>query len=332
MIVNIHESQFPERVMADLRDSLRTREVNHKFHYDSVKQTQRWLELHQAYSPSRTDLDCAATYEKACVEAAGQLPPGLVRIIGLGCGGGRKDRRLVEELRAGQRHRVEYMALDVSAPMVITACQEVGRAGPETVLPPLVCDLAHTQDLASALAGGAPVPPSGAGATCLFTFLGMIPNFEPGDILPVVARVMRREDWMLFSANLAPGTDYHAGVRNILPLYDNLLTREWLIQFLLDLGVEREDGQTQFSIEPDAAGLGLLRVVARFVFERTRTVMVAGESFEFKAGESIRLFFSYRHTPRLIQDLLGRHGLEVRKQWITRSAEEGVFLVAQAAG
>ena len=57
-------SQFPENVRRDLLASLRTRRVNHKFHYDSVKQTQKWLALHQAYSPTRTDVDCLAVYER----------------------------------------------------------------------------------------------------------------------------------------------------------------------------------------------------------------------------------------------------------------------------
>ena len=37
--VAIHASQFPEAVRRDLIESLRRRRVNHKFHYDSVKQT-----------------------------------------------------------------------------------------------------------------------------------------------------------------------------------------------------------------------------------------------------------------------------------------------------
>ena len=45
--VTIHASQFPEAVRRDLIESLRTRQVNHKFHYDSVKQTHQWLALHQ---------------------------------------------------------------------------------------------------------------------------------------------------------------------------------------------------------------------------------------------------------------------------------------------
>src|SRR5271170_687326 len=53
------------RVRRDLLESLRTRRVNHKFHYDSVKQTQKWLALHQVYSPSRNDADCQAIYEQS---------------------------------------------------------------------------------------------------------------------------------------------------------------------------------------------------------------------------------------------------------------------------
>src|SRR5437879_7460124 len=93
-----HSSQFPENVQRDLLESLRTRQVNHKFHYDSVKQTQKWLALHQAYSPSRTDDDCAATYERS-FEAAASIEGKRVHLIGLGCGGWKKDTRLLQLLR-----------------------------------------------------------------------------------------------------------------------------------------------------------------------------------------------------------------------------------------
>jgi len=82
----------------------------------------------------------------------------------------------------------------------------------------------------------------------LITFFGMIPNFEPQLILPRLAALVRPADHLLFSANLAPGSDYAAGVRQVLPLYDNALTRDWLMTFLTDLGVERDDGELRFSI------------------------------------------------------------------------------------
>jgi len=113
-------------------------------------------------------------------------------------------------------------------------------------------------------------------------------------------------------------------MEKILPQYDNPLTRDWLTAFLFDLGVEARDGKLIFSIE--TGGLGLRRIVARFHFHRARTIKAAGREFSFARGEAIRLFFSYRFTPARAARLLARHGLQVCNQWISPSAEEGVFL------
>ena len=126
---------------------------------------------------------------------------------------------------------------------------------------------------------------------------------------------------------LAPCADYAAGVQRVLPQYDNTLTRDWLISFLLDCGVERSDGEMHFRIEDDPSNSGLKRIAAYFVFSRRRQLEVAQERFVFSPGESIRLFFSYRHTPTLIRSLLGKHGMKVVGEWITQSQEEGVLLV-----
>src|SRR5262249_4499391 len=133
--------------------------------------------------------------------------------------------------------------------------------------------------------------------TRLITFFGMLPNFESQIILPRLAAMVRPGDYLLLSANLAPGQDYEAGVKRILPLYDNPLTRGWLMTFLLDLGAEMDDGELRFVIEDDPAGSGLKRVAANFHFAKRRELRVDQELFEFRPGDSIRLFFSYRHTP-----------------------------------
>src|SRR5205085_3890323 len=118
----------------------------------------------------------------------------------------------------------------------------------------------------------------------LATFFGMIPNFEPAMILPKLASLVGANDWLLFSANLAPGRDYQAGTQRILPQYDNPLTHDWLLAFLFDLGVEAGDGDLRFEIENLN---GLKRIVARFHFNRPRKFAVDDEQFEFRAGESI---------------------------------------------
>ena len=128
--VIIHASQFPKKVRRDLLESLRTRRVNHKFHYDSVKQTQKWLALHQAYSPSRNEADCRAIYEKGFKAAAAQIKAKSVHVIGLGCGGGQKDARLLELLKASGRE-ISYTPCDVSVAMTLVARQTALAVVPE---------------------------------------------------------------------------------------------------------------------------------------------------------------------------------------------------------
>ena len=319
--VTIHASQFPENVRRDLIVSLRERRVQHKFHYDSVKQTQKWLALHQLYSPSRNDSDCAATYYRGFAAAAARANSAPVHVIGLGCGGGQKDACLLKLLQAGGRE-VFYTPCDVSSAMVLVARQTALSVLPEQNCFPLVCDLATMDDL-PAILNSHPA----SGIPRLITFFGMIPNFEPESILPKLAAVVRPQDDLLFSANLAPGADYPSGVRRVLPQYDNPPTHDWLMTFLLDLGVERSDGELRFAIESDPAGGDLKRIQAVFNFTRARRIQIESEAFTFGPGDTVRLFFSYRYTPALVCRLLMRHGLQVGGQWITRSEEEGVFLV-----
>jgi uncharacterized SAM-dependent methyltransferase len=322
--VLIHESQFPGNVRRDLLESLRSRRVNHKFHYDSVKQTNKWLALHQVYSPSRNDADCAATYDRSFEAAVGKMSADRVHLVGLGCGGGQKDSRLLHLLKAAGKE-VFYTPCDVSTAMVLVARQAALRMVPDSNCFPFVCDLISADDLEAVLDRQSP-----PGVARLISFFGMIPNFEPELILPKLANLIRPDDTLLFSANLAPGPDYASGVQVILPQYNNEPTREWLMTFLLDLGVERSDGELRFDISEDSAGSGLKRVEARFHFRQDREVQVEGERFRFEAGESVRLFFSHRYTPALVEKALATHGLRVADRWITGSDQEGVFLVKRS--
>jgi uncharacterized SAM-dependent methyltransferase len=320
--VTIHSSQFPENVRRELLQSLRARSINHKFHYDSYKQAQKWLALHEAYSPSRTDPGCVASYDSAFAAAAGRARAAEVHVIGLGCGGGQKDARLLR-LLAGQGKKVSYRPCDVSLGLALTARQTAREAVGDLPCNPLICDLALADDLDEVFG-----LPGDARAARLITFFGMIPNFEPELILPRLAGLVRGGDWLLLSANLAPGPDYAAGAQRILPGYDNPLTRDWLTAFLFDLGFAPEDGEMRFAIEESAAGFK--RVAADFYLTRCRALTVYGEPFAFGAGDVIRLFFSYRYTPDRIRALLKLHQLETRGQWVAPSGEEGVFLCQRA--
>src|SRR5471030_1657913 len=149
--IQIHASQFPENVRRDLLASLRARKVNHKFHYDSVRQTQKWLALHQIHSPTRNDENCRAIYEDGFEAAAKKIKSKSLHVIGLGCGGGQKDTRLLKLLKTRGK-KIFYTPCDVSSAMVLTARQAALAVLPEKNCFPFVCDLATADDLSAALA------------------------------------------------------------------------------------------------------------------------------------------------------------------------------------
>jgi len=314
--VFIDRSQFPDRVQRDLVESLRARALNHKFHYESYKQAAKWLALHEAYSPARTDESCAQIYDRAFAAAAEQVRSDRVHLIGLGCGGGQKEARLAELLRARKREVIATVS-DVSLPLVLVARAAVSPFAESCDA--VVLDLGTTEDLGSA-AGAS----EGAGPR-LVTLFGIMPNFEPRPLLQRLTALLRPGDSLLVSANLAPGADYTAGVEKILPQYDNALTRDWLMTLLLDLGFTEEDGDPRFSIETDADNLQ--RIVAHFEVYRPREVRVFSERIAFTVGERLRVFFSYRHTVQTMTALLAEQGMAVVEHWLNDSAEEGVFLI-----
>jgi uncharacterized SAM-dependent methyltransferase len=209
--------------------------------------------------------------------------------------------------------------------MVLVARQSALAAIATNDCHPLVGDLSAMEDLPQILEEHAP-----ATGQRILTFFGMLPNFEPSAIWERLSSWLRPGDLLLFSANLAPGMDYEAGMKRILPQYDNAPTREWLFTFLQNLGVEPLDGEVQFQIEACPAESGLKRVSARFAFHRDRHLVVEREQYDFPRGTILQLFYSYRYTPQLVRDQLLQRGITVLDHWIAASEEEGIFLSQRA--
>ena len=314
----VHHSQFPHAVQRQLLDGLRLGQVPPKFLYDSDRQTQKWLAVHRAHSPSRTDAGVQSIYDRAFDESLGQAADEAVCLVGLGCGGGQKDTRYLAKLKSIHTI-VDYVPCDVSQAMTRVAREAAAAELPLERIHPLVCDLANAPDLGQVL--DTIVSPE---TKRVFTFFGMIPNLEPDVILPRLAELLLEGDQLLLSANLAPGDDYRGGVEVVLPQYDNAETRDWLLSFLVGLGVSATEGRLRFGIEEIDE---LLRIVADFEFSESLELSIGGESCEFAAGRALRLFFSYRHTEQTLAKRLAKHSLTIAASQIDSSAEEGVFRV-----
>ena len=334
--VTVHPSCFPERTRAAYLESFRTRRMNHRFHYESEKQAQQWLAIHEAYSPARTDDDCLKTYDRALSEIAAKITFDNIALISIGCGGGQKDLTLLKHLRDKQ---ITYIPTDVSLPLALTAHHRLGSPSSRlassannptnidhtntTQSHPALLDLTATPDLPSFL--DSLTPPN---AQRIIAFFGMLPNFEPDEALPILASTLRPGDLLIASANLAPGDDYRAGVQKILPLYDNAPTRRWLATSLTDAGLELSPTEIQFTI---AEINNLLRIEAHYHFNTSQTIHLGTEQFTYTPNQTFRLFYSYRHTPDLLRALLKKHHLIISHRWLTASAEEGIFLAQKSS-
>jgi L-histidine Nalpha-methyltransferase len=314
--ITVHASQFPENVQRGLLDSLRARRIAPKYLYETRQQARKWLALHEAFSPARTEPATAIIYDQSFVAAAEFASQRATRLVGLGCGGGQKEARLLS-LHWARGNALSYTPCDASLTLVLASVRQAEMAAPGLVCHPLLCDVGAADDLAEVIdrleARRGPR---------LYTFFGMIPNFEPDVILPRLAALLQAGDLLLFSANLAPGPDYAAGVERVFSGYHNRQTADWLLTFVNDLGIGPDDGRLEFSMEEAS---GLRRIVADFRFHQPRNLTVDGEVFNFSGGEKIRLFFSCRYTPDRVERLWKTWHFEMLGHWISPSEEEGVF-------
>ena len=179
--VLIHPQPVSGEVRRDLLVSLRLAASEPQIPLRQREADPKMAGVARGVFAARTDNDCQAIYEQ------GSRPPRKcqfkgVHVIGLGCGGGQKDTRLLKLLKTRGR-KISYTPCDVSAAMVLVARQTALAVLPEKNCFPFVCDLATTDNLP---ASRHPPPASDAFAS-LVTFFGMIPNFEPQIILPKLA-------------------------------------------------------------------------------------------------------------------------------------------------
>jgi SAM-dependent methyltransferase len=164
-----------------------------------------------------------------------------------------------------------------------------------------------------------------AQARRLVTCFGVLPNMQPAVLLPNLRRLLRERDLLLVSANLIPRPCQAPEAKALLRLYDNPATRDWLWLLLLDCGFEKADGELRFVLERVSPRLEWWQVIAFFCLRHDRVIRFGSKEVPFRAGETMRLFFSNRFTGLAFRSLLARHGLRVLADWRADQIDEGNF-------
>lgn len=324
--VYIHPSQFPEALTEAFKESLRLRQMNPKFLYNTAKQTELWLRVHEMFCPLYQADESQDVYRNAFTRLAEDLKAeASVEILSLGCGNGQKEARLIRALRRmNPAIRVDFVGVDVSTGLALIARDAAIAAGVEAErCRPFVMDLGFTKDWQRALK---PVLTRTQTGPRIVAFFGMMPNFPPLVAFPQLAALCGPEDSLILSANLSPGAVYAEGVQRVFPQYDNEPTREWLLSVLLDVGIDRNAGRLELGIKDCPDGTGLMRIEANFIFTRGIEIRYGGDQWHFAEGERFLLFYSYRHTVDSISRLLNMHEMKLVESWINATGEEGAFV------
>ena len=214
---------------------------------------------------------------------------------------------------------------DTSAALVLETMLRLQAAFPALSASPLVVDLATEPDLGPWLA-----QQEADGACRVFGCFGIIPNFDHAALLSYLRRLMRPDDLLLISANLSPGPYGSTAAQRILPQYDNPLARAWFTGLLDSLGFAGSDLRLSVQARPLREDGDVWRILADAHVLRDVKLALYEESFEFREGEVLEVFFSNRFTPAALPQVLGAAGLDARQTWLLDSQEEGIYLCGRS--
>lgn len=307
--VLIDESVSPAAHRAGMLAALRIGVLDNRFHYEGERSARLWRELAAAHSPAHAD-DGLLAYDAAALAALDTLPPGPVHLIGVACGDGTKERRLLGALAAAGRVGLAATPVDVSIPLV-TVAAEAMTAVPGVRAPGAVAvDITEVTDIAPLLAPRLP------GAR-LVTLFGVISTLGPASMAPA-ASLLRGGDVLMVSANLLP--DRPGARDDVMAQYDNPPTRAWLGAVLEDIGIG-DAGDIAFRWE---AGDGEGIIVGEVVPRSRVVARVDGVTIDLPAGRPIRVLQSFRHSADALERLLSAAGADGVVTCVSPSGEEGV--------
>jgi hypothetical protein len=126
---------------------------------------------------------------------------------------------------------------------------------------------------------------------------------------------MKKDDLLLFSANLAPGIKGRSGAVRALPQYDNPPTREWLEAAVAQFRPRLPKGRLEFGIFSDPQQKSLARIEARWISQR----------------KTFTVFSSRRPTSSQVEAWIRTARLRKVACYLDSLSEEGVWLVARKA-
>jgi dimethylhistidine N-methyltransferase len=266
------------------------------------------------YTLTRTE---TALLEARAPRLAAALGPGVV--VEFGAGSARKVSPLLDALRPPA-----YLALDISASHLATACADLQRRHPDLPVLGICCDYARLEAL--------PAHPRLKGQRRLGFYPGSsIGNFEPAEaeaLLRGFRRLLGPDSALLVGVDhpkagerLEAAYDDAAGISAAFAL--NLLHR---LNRDLEGDFDSEGFRYRARWQP-----GPSRIVMELVSGREQTVRLAGLTWRFEAGEPLVTEHSQKYAPAAFDRLAERAGWRPARAWSDPAGDLSLRLLVPAA-
>ena len=261
------------------------------------------------YYPTRAELEILDT---RAGEIGAELGAGCV-LIEFGAGSARKARVLL----AGMEAPAAYAPIDVSLSALTASAQEIAADWPELQVVAVCADYGQAFDL----------PPLASGRGVGFfpgSTIGNLQRAEAVAFLRLWAPRLGRGGAMLVGVDLRKP----AGV--VVPAYDDAqgVTARFSLNVLAR--ANRELG-ADFDLEGFAHRVnydeGTGRMAIHLESLRQQTAHVAGQRYDFAAGERIHIEDSWKYTPEAFRALAVEAGYTPRRIWTDAAERFSVHLL-----
>lgn len=265
------------------------------------------------YTLTRTE---TALLEQRAGELAAALGPGV--LVEFGAGSARKVSPLLAALRPQA-----YVALDISAEHVHSACQTLQERHPAVPMLAICCDYSLLERL--------PPHPWLQGQRRL----GFYPGSSIGNFDPAEAETLLRRFRMLLGedSRLLIGIDQPKAVERLEAAYDDragvsaAFALNLLQRLNRDLGgdfrPERFRYQARWQREHS-------RIAMALVSRQEQTVRLAGQSWHFGAGEPLITEYSIKYSPAAFLELAERAGWRGAGRWSDPAGDLSLHLLEPA--